>query len=76
LFLLEKIYFRWHQVIFLFGLKSVILRFDNQLDNIVELSSSLFRKSGKFSITGIAFLGANGHQENQINSVFKVKSSN
>jgi hypothetical protein len=71
--LFEKVYFRWHQIILQFGFQSVRFRFDNQLDNEIELPSSLIQKSGKFNITSVDFLGTNNHQENRTDSFFKVK---
>ena len=61
--------FRWHQIILLFGYQSVILQFDNQLNDEIELPLKLIRTSRKFYITNVAFLNASGHQES---SFFKV----
>jgi hypothetical protein len=72
---LKKVFFsRWHQLIFLFGIQSVIFRFDNQLDNEVELPWSFIQRSRISNLTKVAFLDVNIHQENQTDLLFKVKS--
>jgi hypothetical protein len=72
--LLENIDFRWHQIILWFGFDSVIFRFDNQLNDEIELPLNLIRTSGKFNIPKTVFLGAN--QEKRNDTFFKVKSGN
>ena len=69
--LYEDVYFRWHQIILRFGLQSIVLTFDNQLDRQIELPSSFIRKT---NITHAAFLRMGDDQASQTKSFFQVKS--
>ena len=72
----KKFYFRWHQIVLLFGFESVTLQFDDQLDDEIKLPLNTIQTSEIFAITNVALLGSNNHQEYLNDTFFKVKLRN